>query len=179
MKNCYNLSLNFMPLRDDFVYPVSNLGKRVLHMYGRDILSDSCKKWIKESGLKFHKLFIFEDPGVDNVRIVHIDGSENQGKKFAVNWNIGSSKFIMEWFDVSPAAIEPQHSYEHPYDIFDESKSTLIESSVSAGPVLFNTSKPHSVMNLDENIRHGVTLRFFNNLSWEESVDFLSRYIIE
>lgn len=168
-----------MPLRENFAYPVSNLGKRVLHAYGRDVLSLSCKKWIKESGLEFHKLFIFEDPGANNVRIVHVDGVKNEGKKFAINWNIGNGKFIMEWFDVKPTSIAPQHTYEHPYDIFDESGSTLIESSINPGPVLFNTSKPHSVMNLDNNIRYGVTLRFFNELSWEESVSFLSKYITE
>jgi len=180
MKNCYNLSLDFMPLREDFTFPVSNLGKRVLHVYDKTVLSAPCKAWIRESGLKFQKLFIFEDPGIGNIRIVHIDGVENRSKKFAINWNIGNGKFIMEWFDVNPAStvitLDPD---KHPYDVFNESDTILIESSASVGPVLFNTSSPHSVMNLDNNIRYGVTLRFFNELSWEESVIFLSKYIIE
>lgn len=178
MKNHYSLSLDFLPLMSDFVYPVSNLGKRILHVYDRSVLSDECRAWIEESGLRFHKLFIFEDPGVNNVRIVHVDGTKNQGKKFAVNWNIGSGKFVMEWFSLKEnAEVTSLDSLQQPYAIFDEKDAELVESSSSTGAVLFNTSAPHSVMNLDNNVRYGVTLRFFNNLTWDEAVSFLSKYI--
>jgi hypothetical protein len=178
MKNYFKLSLDFEPLRGDFVFPISNSGNRTLHVYNKGALSDPCLAWMAAANLRFDKLFIFEDPGVNNVRIIHIDGLKNKGKKFAVNWNIAAGKFVMEWFDLKPNAREIINDAKHPYTMFDENDAILIEESDNKGPVLFNTSAPHSVMNLDNNIRYGVTLRFFNRLSYEESVNFLSKWVV-
>lgn len=175
MKNCYNLDLNFSPLREDFVFPVTSDSKRTIHLYGRNMLSDECREWLGVAGLVFHKVFIFEDPGTDNKRIIHIDGNNASAKKFAINWNYGCNDFVMEWFNVTER--DEFDNFKYPYVTFNEETSTLIESSTGKGPVLFNTSAPHSVMNREQTRRYGVTMRFINNFSWDEAVVHLSKFI--
>jgi hypothetical protein len=162
MDNFYDLDIKCQPLREDFILPEFSYKRKVIQ-YSPKILSIKFNDWCNSVGLFPEKVLIFIDPGDNNKRRIHIDGLGNTAKLFSINWNLGCDDVIMEWFKVCGS---PKIAFSpYPYMLYSEDDCELVESSRSLGPVLFNTSVPHSVMNVTGS-RYGLTVRFSNKIDF-------------
>lgn len=180
MKNCHELSLDFFPLKDDFVYPVPEGLTPKYFAYGAEHLSEEFKEWVKEAKLTFENLLVFVHPVLEEPKkYIHIDATvgEDFVRQYSINWNIEPCEILMEWWESKIPGQHHQGQAKHPYTFYPIEECVKIEESRCTGPVLFRNSVPHSVINTGTAPRFGISARFKEYLDWPTITKHLERYI--
>lgn len=189
MKNCYDLNLNFLPINMSFVEGLTP--EKVLRIGSPDITPE-CHQWIEKTGLTLsHALIFVRGPYTGN-NSIHIDGLPGISRSLGINWYFGSKDIEMRWYklinnviskpsrkDFEQAGKEVNNRKNLFYTSYDPEEVELIETSRSSGPVLFNTTVPHTIVNLSDKTRGSISLAFKDNIPWQGVVKKLEPWIIK
>jgi len=182
MHNWFNLDLNFLPLEDmNLIYSYDQDKSQAISL-GYDSISQECKLWMNENNFKFYRLLLFILPPNFKNQEIHIDGDGPGAITYAVNWNLNSNNFSMNWYREKMPGVKLKSSASADtirYIKFQPDEVELIETASSRGPLLFNTRIPHNVHNLDNNVRFGLSLRFVEQYdSWADTTSVFQKWII-
>jgi hypothetical protein len=179
-KSCYELNLDFFPLKKDYPFIDYDFSETIYTGVGKESLSPEFIKWIEEQQLTFDLVLIFNH-APHTGRTIHIDAKfgGTYVRPFSINWNRhpDNIKIKMEWFTSTTNGRHFPGQGTYAYTAFNDDECQLIEEYTHTGPVLFKNSIPHSVSNLGDTVRCGISARFRDKLTWEQIVDKLSAYI--
>ena len=131
------------------------------------ILLPSIFKWFDEHKLEVHQAFIISYlPRLQQRK--HVDFIQS-GSKLAINILVtpGAKNSITRFFELKDPSIVPELKYTEntnlPYSEYDDNNLNPITFYNMKKPVMLNTSKIHSVMNITDSHRSVISFRFKEN----------------
>jgi hypothetical protein len=180
MKNYYRLKFkNFLQKEIDTSLMPDSTAWQMFNIDYREYLDPDFLTKLTDKSIIPEVGFIFKGPP-RSIQPIHIDGYENETRKWAINIAWGSSEYSMKWYKIiNNKSILRSTQVITPYLHFDKNNVEEIDKVNNMSfPTLIRTDVPHSVENYSNNFRYSFTLRgryYYNN--WNIIVKALSPYI--
>jgi len=147
-----------------------------------DMINHEVKDFFSSIDLPLRTIYFMYGPANESL-IIHVDGyiDENgsyQGMLCGLNFIFGSTSHVMRWYSsksYGETSVNKEGLKRTKWNVADcvlEKETTLVT------PTLVRTDVPHNVINLSDQKRFCVSLRFSNqSLTYEDVKDRLGRWI--
>jgi len=136
----------------------------------KEDLGTEFSDWFDANGLKFRDAMLFSYMPFSR-GFIHIDDYDCET---ALNFSKGSPGLI-QWFDGSDPITGTTDVGKTKYIKFDELKCKILETHVYTDPVLVKVNIPHRGINLGQDMRYTVSVRWTPYMTIEESENLLSK----
>ena len=210
--NYFKLALPTNPLNDTFVPETNNGEGWHIYKNVTAVLNTQTLEYFADLGLVPDMVVVFGSDNTHRTAgYLHVDlgwhDSMWKPVPCAVNWEINQTISVLEWHDTKdyteiwptdiPARLEYPNNYlqgisfvkktaPHIITITEENitTNTLIESTTLTTncPVLFNTSRPHSVIYQTQDAKRfmvSVRFRFSQIDSWDRAIEVFGNVIVD
>jgi hypothetical protein len=133
-------------------------------------------------GLPLRTIYLMYGPANESL-IIHVDGfvddyGNYQGMLCGLNFIFGSTSHVMKWYssnNYGQTSINKEGLKRTKWDLSD---CQVENETVLTCPTLVRTDVPHNVINLSDQKRYCVSLRFTDQtMTYEQAKDKLSQWI--
>lgn len=180
------LKLDFDPFDElpDHCFTNSNSNIDVWNKYiDSNVFNKSTKDWFTKNNLVLKSSMIFFY-GPNCVSDIHVDGFVTPEYDYrqlsAINFTKGGQG-LMQWFEPygePPTTPKLTRVAKSPFIKYDETNSRLADGYDVSTPALVRVDVPHRGINLSNEIRYSITLRWLPKLSWEEAQDKFKSFFL-
>ena len=181
---CKKLNFDFPILDPVFKFPVSNnvrWGLWVLNPVGY-IHSDAIK-FFKSIGLELERPHLFKGPGQLKTAI-HVDGHGSNAAAqpvWGINWIMGCNNSKMICYIPLKDGTVSKTKAGTAYETWEQTDcEELYNYTITTGnPILVRNDIPHNIINLSNDTRWCISLRFKNPMNWHDAIDFFEPFNLD
>ena len=152
-------------LRKDFVLPFVTDRYKIELYKKEDILDYSTIEFFENNNLAIREVQLFVASPM-YFGTIHIDGHNTNNDIGCVNYVVNNDlKWTMQWFKLKENVefIKQISKGNTDYMAFNISECNMIKNAVFKKAALIKVSVPHKIINLSQNPRYCLSIRFFDN----------------
>jgi len=177
LKNYYNLCLPFLPLKDDFVWPIPKDNEEIL-IIDNSNASNDLLEWAKSANTRVFRILIFSLPPFFTNQSIHVDGTLARHLNYAVNWIYNCDNQRMFWYKPLNNGSTGSNRLDGNFTTWKRDEVVVIDETTSLGPLLVHAGIPHNSHNLGETHRWCVSVRLEPlGESWPDAVKRFNKWI--
>jgi hypothetical protein len=181
---CKELNFNFPILDPSFKFPSIRTTKWdlwVLDPIG--YIHTDALKFFNSLGLEIERPHLFKGPGHLKTAI-HVDGHGEKAEcqpGWAINWVIGSEDSQMIWYKPLKEGNVSKTKAGTSYETWERNDCEELYNYTitTSNPLLVKNNIPHNVINLSNNIRWCISLRFKNPMNWDNAITFFEPFNLD